>query len=198
MLIDDLVTCGVDEPYRMFTSRAEYRILLRHDNADRRLTPLAYARGLVGDDRWSRLEKKLAEIARINDLLDRTSTNGVPLSKFLRRPDSQWSDAVRIRPELSDVDRRVVQQVLCDLKYAGYIARQQTEVDRQSRLAEKRIPASFNYDGIVHLRAEAREKFSRVRPRNLSQASRISGITPADLALVMVHLDGKGKAARPR
>jgi tRNA uridine 5-carboxymethylaminomethyl modification enzyme len=198
VLIDDLVTCGVDEPYRMFTSRAEYRILLRHDNADRRLTPLAYARGLVGNDRWSCLEKKLAETARINDLLDRTSTNGVPLSKFLRRPDSQWSDAVCIRPDLSDVDRRVVQQVLCDLKYAGYIARQQTEVDRQSRLAEKRIPASFNYDAIVHLRAEAREKFSRVRPRNLSQASRISGITPADLALVMVHLDGKGKAARPR
>ena len=198
VLIDDLVTCGVDEPYRMFTSRAEYRILLRHDNADRRLTPLAYARGLVGDDRWNRLETKLAEIARINHLLDRMSTNGVPLSKFLRRPDSQWSDAVAIHPELSDVDCQVVQQVLCDLKYAGYIARQQTEVDRQSRLAEKRIPASFNYDGIVHLRAEAREKFSRVRPRNLSQASRISGITPADLALVLVHLDGKGKAARTR
>jgi tRNA uridine 5-carboxymethylaminomethyl modification enzyme len=198
VLVDDLVTCGVDEPYRMFTSRAEYRILLRHDNADRRLTPLAHARGLAGNDRWSRLENKLAEIARINDLLDRRSANGVPLSKFLRRPDSRWSDAVRILPELSDVDRCVVQQVLCDLKYAGYIARQQTEVDRQSRLAEKRIPASFNYDGIVHLRAEAREKFSRVRPRNLSQASRISGITPADLALVIVHLDGKGKAARSR
>jgi tRNA uridine 5-carboxymethylaminomethyl modification enzyme len=198
VLVDDLVTCGVDEPYRMFTSRAEYRILLRHDNADRRLTPQAYARGLVGDDRWNRLERKLAEIARINHLLDRSSANGVPLSKFLRRPDAQWCDAVRIIPELADVGREVAQQVMCDLKYAGYIARQQTEVDRQSRLAQKRIPASFNYDGIVHLRAEAREKLSRVRPRNISQASRISGITPADLALVMVHLDGKGKAARTR
>jgi tRNA uridine 5-carboxymethylaminomethyl modification enzyme len=90
----------------------------------------------------------------------------------------------------------VVQQVLCDLKYAGYVARQQTEVDRQLRLSQKRIPESFNYDGIVHLRAEAREKLSRVRPRNLSQASRISGITPADLALVMVHLDGKGRSGQ--
>jgi tRNA uridine 5-carboxymethylaminomethyl modification enzyme len=198
VLVDDLVTCGVDEPYRMFTSRAEYRILLRHDNADRRLTPLAHARGLVGDDRWNRLERKLTEIARISDLLDRTSTNGVLLSKFLRRPDAQWSDAVRTLPELADVGREVVQQVMCDLKYAGYIARQQTEVDRQARLAQKRIPVSFNYDGIVHLRAEAREKLSRVRPRNISQASRISGITPADLALVMVHLDGKGKVAGKR
>jgi tRNA uridine 5-carboxymethylaminomethyl modification enzyme len=198
VLVDDLVTCGVDEPYRMFTSRAEYRILLRHDNADRRLTPQAYARGLVGDDRWNRLECKLAEIARINHLLDRKSTSGVPLSKFLRRPDAQWSDAVRALPELAGVGHDVAQQVMCDLKYAGYIARQQTEVDRQSRLAQKRIPSSFDYDGIVHLRAEAREKLSRVRPRNISQASRISGITPADLALVMVHLGGKGQAARPR
>jgi tRNA uridine 5-carboxymethylaminomethyl modification enzyme len=198
VLIDDLVTCGVDEPYRMFTSRAEYRILLRHDNADRRLTPLAYSCGLVGNDRWKRLEQKLAEIARVSGLLDKTSIHGVPISKFLRRPDAPWADAVERLPELAAVDRCVVQQVLGDLKYAGYVARQQTEVDRQSRLAQKRIPASFDYDGIVHLRAEAREKLSRVRPRNLSQASRISGITPADLALVMVHLDGKGKSAGTR
>jgi tRNA uridine 5-carboxymethylaminomethyl modification enzyme len=101
-------------------------------------------------------------------------------------------------PELANVDRQVIRQVLCDLKYAGYIARQQTEVERQSRLAQKRIPASFNYDGIVHLRAEAREKLTRVRPVNLSQASRISGITPADLAQVLVHLEGKGRTALKR
>jgi tRNA uridine 5-carboxymethylaminomethyl modification enzyme len=196
VLIDDLVTCGVDEPYRMFTSRAEYRILLRHDNADRRLTPLAFERGLVDQERWSRLRDKLAEIQRVSTLLDTTSIDGVPLSKFLRRPEADWLQTVARIPELGAVDRLVVQQVLCDLKYAGYVARQQVEVARQSRLAEKRIPEGFRYDSIAQLRAEAREKLLRVRPRNLAQASRISGITPADIALVMVHLERKGKAVK--
>ena len=198
VLVDDLVTCGVDEPYRMFTSRAEYRILLRHDNADRRLTPLAYERGLVGQDRWDRLSEKVAAIERIAAILENKWVDGVPLSKLLRRPESTWEDAVKLLPELSAVDPQVAQQVVFDSKYAGYVARQQTEIDRHSRLAEKRIPDSFRYEALVHLRAEAREKLSLVRPSNLSQASRISGITPADVALLIVHLDGKGKVATPR
>jgi tRNA uridine 5-carboxymethylaminomethyl modification enzyme len=198
VLVDDLVTCGVDEPYRMFTSRAEYRILLRQDNADRRLTPLAYERGLVGQDRWHRLEKKLAEIERVSAQLEAKFVDGASLAKLLRRPEATWQDAVARIPELSGVDPLVAQQVEIDQKYAGYISRQQIEVDRQSRLAEKRIPDSFSYAGIFQLRAEAREKLSRVRPRNLSQASRISGITPADVALLIVHLDGKGKVVTPR
>jgi tRNA uridine 5-carboxymethylaminomethyl modification enzyme len=198
VLVDDLVTCGVDEPYRMFTSRAEYRILLRHDNADRRLTPLAFERGLVDRHRWQRLKTKREEIERVGALLEFTFVDGASLAKLLRRPEATWQEVVARIPELSTVDPLVAQQVEIDQKYAGYIARQQTEVDRQSRLAEKRIPDSFNYAGIFQLRAEAREKLSRIRPRNLSQACRISGITPADVALLIVHLDGKGKAVTPR
>lgn len=198
VLVDDLVTCGVDEPYRMFTSRAEYRILLRHDNADRRLTPIAHKRGLVSAQRWARLNQKLAEIERVQVLLENTHIDGTQLAKFLRRPEATWEDAVARLPELATVDAIVAQQVVSDLKYAGYVARQKTEIERQSRLSEKRIPDSFRYDNISQLRAEAREKLTRVRPRNLSQASRISGITPADIALLIVHLDGRGKAATTR
>ncbi len=196
VLIDDLVTCGVDEPYRMFTSRAEYRILLRHDNADRRLTPLAFQRGLVNQHRWNRLEQKQSEINRIEALLETTRVEGEPLSKRLRRPEATWAHAVHHLPQLADIEAEAARQVLNDLKYAGYIARQQVEVDRQSRLAEKRIPENFRYDALEQLRAEAREKLTRVRPLDLAQASRISGITPADLALLMVHLEGKRRPAK--
>ncbi len=198
VLVDDLVTCGVDEPYRMFTSRAEYRILLRHDNADRRLTPLAHARGMIDAPRWNRLQEKLATIANVSQLLDTTILDGIPLSRYARRPEVTWQDIIRRVPELGTVDRRVAEQVVHDLKYAGYVARQQTEIERQARLAEKRIPESFRYENISQLRAEAREKLVRVRPRNLAQASRISGITPADIALLIVHLDGRGKVGAPR
>jgi tRNA uridine 5-carboxymethylaminomethyl modification enzyme len=198
VLVDDLVTCGVDEPYRMFTSRAEFRILLRHDNADRRLTPLAYQCGLVDERRSKRLESKLAGIKHAEALLASNHVDGVPLSKLLRRPESDWSEAVARVPQLASFDESVVQQVMCDLKYAGYVTRQQSEVERQSRLAEKRIPDNFRYESIAQLRAEAREKLTRVRPQDLAQATRISGITPADIALLMVHLDRKGKVAVPQ
>ena len=198
VLVDDLVTCGVDEPYRMFTSRAEFRLLLRHDNADRRLTPLAHQRGLVGADRWDRLQRKTAEIERVVGLLEANHRDGVRLSKLLRRPEADWWTAVACLPELASVQPDVACQVLYDLKYAGYVARQEIEIARQTRLAGKQIPSGFNYDALVQLRAEAREKFSRVRPRNLSQAGRISGITPADIALVMVHLEGNGHSNRRR
>jgi tRNA uridine 5-carboxymethylaminomethyl modification enzyme len=117
---------------------------------------------------------------------------------MLRRPEAEWSSAVELIPDLAAIDPAVASQVLYDLKYAGYVARQQVEVERQARVAEKLIPSSFNYDALTHLRAEAREKLSRVRPRNLAQASRISGITPADIALVMVHLEGGGRTAAHR
>jgi tRNA uridine 5-carboxymethylaminomethyl modification enzyme len=191
VLIDDLVTRGVDEPYRMFTSRAEYRLLLRHDNADRRLTPIGRRLGLVDDARWQHLQRKLAAINTVRELLETHRFDGVTLAKYLRRPETTWREVTDKLPQLATFRYDVAEQVVSDVKYAGYIARQQVQVERQSRLARKRIPRSFDFQAISHLRAEAREKLSRVRPESLDQASRISGITPADVALIMAHLNGK-------
>jgi tRNA uridine 5-carboxymethylaminomethyl modification enzyme len=188
VLIDDLVTCGVDEPYRMFTSRAEFRLLLRHDNADRRLTPLGREAGLVDDARWQLLQAKGVQMARALELLRTTRIEGVALEQLLRRPEVEWADVVRHEPRLAEISRESAMQIVYDLKYEGYISRQEQQVARQKRLADKRIPEHFDFAAIRHLRHEAREKLSRVRPITLAQASRISGITPADVALVMAHL----------
>jgi tRNA uridine 5-carboxymethylaminomethyl modification enzyme len=196
VLIDDLVTCGVDEPYRMFTSRAEFRLLLRHDNADRRLTPLARAVGLVDEHRWQRLLDKQAEMAVAQSLLEGTRVGGVPLAQLLRRPEVGWADVAAHLPALAAISREAAAQVEFDLKYAGYVERQEQQVARQRRLAEKRIPLQLDYAAIRHLRHEAREKLSRVRPLTLAQASRISGITPADIALVLAHLEGGSGAVQ--
>ncbi|MEQ8846161.1 tRNA uridine-5-carboxymethylaminomethyl(34) synthesis enzyme MnmG [Botrimarina sp.] len=194
VLIDDLVTCGVDEPYRMFTSRAEYRLLLRQDNADRRLTPVGERCGLVGAERSERLREKLGEMGRVAALLQTTRAGGRSLAEHLRRPEVDWSAVLALAPPeaaslLASTPLAAAEQAVIDVKYAGYIARQQTEVDRQRRLADKRVPADFDYHRLVHLRHEAREKLSRVQPVDLAQASRISGVTPSDIALLMAYLD---------
>jgi tRNA uridine 5-carboxymethylaminomethyl modification enzyme len=191
VMTDDLVTRGVVEPYRMFTSRAEYRLLLRHDNADRRLTPLGRRVGLVDDARWQRLEDKLAELRRVAELLDSTRRGDASLLRLLRQTETTWEDLVALLPALADVRRDVAGQLVHDAKYAGYIGRQQQEIERQRRWAEQRIPSGFDYSQVRHLRAEAREQFARIQPRDIAQASRISGITPADLAVLLVHLGGK-------
>jgi tRNA uridine 5-carboxymethylaminomethyl modification enzyme len=188
VLIDDLVTCGVDEPYRMFTSRAEYRLLLRQDNADRRLTPLGREMGLVDESRWQRLEAKQAAIRHVSQLLDTHRCDGLSLTQGLRRPETTWEMVAAQSPELAAVAPEIAEQVTYDVKYAGYVLRQHQQVARQQRLAEKRIPENFDYTRITHLRTEARQKLARIQPVSLAQASRISGITPADIALLMAYL----------
>ncbi len=141
------------------------------------------------------MEWKESEIRRINQTLSQVRHGEQSLEKLLRRPDFGWAEVIAAAPELATVDSEVAEQVEFDIKYAGYIARQQLAVDRQQRLAAKAIPAWFDYERIVHLRREAKEKLIRIRPTSLDQASRISGITPADITLLMIHLEEPDRGA---
>jgi tRNA uridine 5-carboxymethylaminomethyl modification enzyme len=191
VLIDDLVTKGVDEPYRMFTSRAEYRLLLRHDNADRRLTPTGRRIGLATDDAWERLQRKEAAIATLTDYL-RTHRHGADtLEQWLRRTEVDWSAIVEMLPAVRELNTPAdaLEQVVLEAKYAGYIHRQAEQVERFQKMESRPIPAHFDYGAVPQLRVEAKEKLSRIRPANIGQAGRISGISPADLAVLLVYLD---------
>jgi tRNA uridine 5-carboxymethylaminomethyl modification enzyme len=191
VLIDDLVTKGVDEPYRMFTSRAEYRLLLRHDNADRRLTPLGRRVGSVNGANWERFERKERQIAELQGYLRKNRSDGDSLETWLRRTGVEWAELCERRPALREWDEHasVVHQVVVETKYSGYVDRQAAEVERFRRLEDKRIPPQFDYIAVPQLRTEAREKLTRIRPTSLGQASRISGITPADLAVLLFYLE---------
>ncbi len=197
VLIDDLVTKGVDEPYRMFTSRAEFRLLLRHDNADRRITPLGYRTGLVTQERWQRLEAHEAEIATALQLITTKRHQGNALEELLRRPENTWETLCQLSPEVASLDLSDLarHQVEVETKYAGYIRRQLATVEKQKKVQGLRIPETFDYVAIPQLRVEAKEKLSRIRPENLGQAGRISGITPADLAVLMLYLDDPSRIA---
>jgi tRNA uridine 5-carboxymethylaminomethyl modification enzyme len=190
VLIDDLVTKGVDEPYRMFTSRAEYRLLLRQDNADRRLTPIGRRIGLVTDDRWRRLEAHETAIARGVDLMQSRRHENQTLEEWLRRPEVDWPQLLAMSPELREleVDPLSAAQIEIETKYAGYIKRQAADIERHQKTQSVGIPTTFNFHAVPQLRKEAREKLTRVRPTDLGQAGRISGITPADLSVLLLYL----------
>jgi len=193
VLIDDLVTRGTQEPYRMFTSLAEYRLILRQDNADRRLMKYGYQNGLIGDDQWRRLQQKEQAIARLRDYLDNRRYNGRTLTQYLRRPEMDLQKVAELDPTVNGLatDPLVREQVEIEVKYEGYLRRQQQQIEKFRQWEEKRIPAWIDYGKIPELRHEAKEKFSAVQPASLGQASRISGISPADISILMVYIEGR-------
>ncbi len=190
VMIDDLLTKGIDEPYRMFTSRAEYRLSLRADNADRRLTRIGRDVGLVSDERYRRFTKKLEDIERLKTYLRTTTAEGVSLWQQLRRPNSPLADSLAEHPQIKQMglDSETIAAAVIDARYEGYLAKQDRLVAGMRTLDKKLIPPDLDYTKIEHLRLEAREKLSAFRPETLGHAARISGITPADITVIHVHL----------
>lgn len=201
VMIDDLTTKGVDEPYRMFTSRAEHRLTLRCDNADERLTPLGRGLGLVDDRRWERYQATQAIAGAFAEWLEQRSAGDRPLADELAERDGDLASVPAVRDWIEargssgaaglGVLRSALQAAVSRVKYAGYVRRQARHIERLRRLEDHRIPHDFDYGAVPHLRREAREQLARHTPRSLGQALRISGVNPADVSVLMIHLHGR-------
>ena len=197
VLIDDLITRGVSEPYRMFTSRAEYRLTLREDNADQRLTPIGRKLGLIGDTRWSAFNNKIGAIEAEQQRLGgiRIKPDGVSAAELLKRPEKRYADVVemaqvgKMKTTLEAEPREQVEnQVEVQAKYAGYIGRQEREIAKQAKQESLRLPEGLDYDNVDGLSNEARQRLQIARPLTLGQASRLEGMTPSAVSLLLIHL----------
>ena len=208
VLIDDIVTKGTNEPYRMMTSRAEYRLLLRQDNADLRLLEIGHEVGLISDERYNGFLKKKANIfneidrlfnnvikptREVNDLLEEKGSSlinaGIKEIDLLKRTEIKYSDLAKIDDEIGKLTKEEAEEVEIQVKYAGYIKMQEAQVEKFKKLEDKKLSKDINYEDIKGLRIEARQKLNKIKPESVGQASRISGVSPADVSVLLIYLE---------